>query len=70
VDIPVPRKRLDELLPTNGALDDYQVEHDFPDIGGRTMLLNARQLQVGDDKTELILLAIEDVTERAGRARC
>jgi PAS domain S-box-containing protein len=63
-DIPALRKLLDELLPTDGHFDDYQVEHDFPDIGRRTMVLNARRLHDGDDKTKLILLAIEDVSER------
>jgi signal transduction histidine kinase len=40
------------------------VDHDFKDIGQKTMLLNARTLQQGPDKTSLILLAIEDITER------
>jgi PAS domain S-box-containing protein len=62
--IPALRKLLDELLPINGHFDDYQVEHDFPDIGPRTMLLNARRLNDGDNKTKLILLAFEDITER------
>ena len=39
---------------------DFEVDHEFRDIGRRTMLLNARRLEHGD----LILLAIEDVTER------
>jgi len=62
--IPALRKLLDELLPTDGEFTDYPVEHDFPDIGRRTMLLNARRLRDGDNNPELILLAIEDVTER------
>ena len=63
-DIPSLRRLLDELLPTNGEFNDYQVEHDFPDIGPRTMLLNARRLHDGGNKTNLILLAIEDITGR------
>jgi PAS domain-containing protein len=62
--IPMLRKLLDELIRTGGEFDDYQVEHDFPDIGRRTMLLNARRLHHGDKNTKLILLAIEDITER------
>jgi PAS domain S-box-containing protein len=62
--IPDLRKLLDELLPTNGEFNDYQVEHDFPDIGKRAMLLNARRLHDGENKTQLILLAIEDITDR------
>ena len=63
-DIPPLRKLLDELLPTNGSFDDYLVEHDFPGIGPRIMLLNARRLHDGDNTTKLILLAFEDITER------
>ncbi|MDP9172869.1 MAG: hypothetical protein M3O30_03275 [Planctomycetota bacterium] len=38
--IPALRKLLDEALTTRGDFDNYQVEHDFPNIGRRTMLLN------------------------------
>ncbi len=62
--IPVLRKLLDELLPANGKFDEFQVEHVFPDIGPRTMLLNARWLNDGGENTKLILLAISDITER------
>ncbi|MDQ3200304.1 MAG: hypothetical protein M3Q46_14160 [Verrucomicrobiota bacterium] len=44
--IPALRKPLDELLPGNGTLGDYRVEHEFPEIGSRTMLVNARRLPV------------------------
>ena len=63
-DIPSLRRLLDEILPTNGAFNNYEVEHDFTGIGPRTMLLNARRLHDGGKKTKLILLAIEDITER------
>jgi PAS domain S-box-containing protein len=63
-DIPALRKLLENVLSDNGEFNDYQIEHDFPDIGRRTMLLNARPLDGDDTKTKLILLAIEDVTER------
>jgi len=62
--IPALRKMLEELLPTHGEFDNYRVEHDFSDIGQRTMLLNARRLHDGHKNSNLILLAIEDVTER------
>jgi PAS domain S-box-containing protein len=62
--IPALRTLLDELVRTRVEFDDYQVEHDFPDIGRRIMLLNARRLHDGDKNTKLILLAIEDITER------
>jgi PAS domain-containing protein len=63
-DIPALRKLLEGLLPTNESFDDYRVEHDFPAIGKRTMLLNARRIPRPPAKARLILLAIEDVTER------
>jgi len=62
--IPALRKLLDELLPTHGQLDDYQVAHDIPDIGRRTIMLNARRLEDSDGNAELILLAMKDITAR------
>ncbi len=62
--IPALGKLLDEALTTSGEFDDYEVEHDFPEIGRRTMLLNARRMRDGDKKTKLILLGIENVTKR------
>ncbi len=62
--IPKLRTLLEEILPEKNTIEDFVVEHDFKDIGQKTMLLNARTLQQGPDKTSLILLAIEDITER------
>ena len=62
--IPVLRTLLEKTLPKNNTLTDYEVVHDFRDIGRKTMLLNARTLQQGPDKMPLILLAIEDITDR------
>jgi two-component system, chemotaxis family, CheB/CheR fusion protein len=59
-DIPKLRELLDEILPADKQLTDFEVEQEFEQIGRRTMLLNARQL----DSVQLILLAIEDITER------
>ena len=63
-DIPELRRLLSELLPEKKALHDFQVKHVFRDIGQKTMLLNARQIQRQDGGAPLILLAIEDVTAR------
>lgn len=63
-DIPALRKLLEEILPQNTAFHDFEVEHTFPTIGPKTMLLNARRIHRDGDRTELILLAIEDITER------
>ena len=63
--IPALRQLLDELVLTGVEFDDYQVAHDFPGIGRRTMLLNARRLQDADpDGAWKFLLAIEDISGR------
>ncbi|MBA3011562.1 MAG: PAS domain S-box protein, partial [Desulfobacula sp.] len=46
------------------SFDNYEVEHDFATIGKHTMLLNARQIEQAMGKERIILLAIEDITER------
>lgn len=63
-DISRLRSLLDEVLSKNQAVADYEVEHEFRDIGRRCMLLNARKLAQGVGRDELILLAVEDITER------
>jgi PAS domain S-box-containing protein len=63
-DIPWLRKLLEEVLPQDTAFDDFEVEHVFPAIGRKYMLLNARRICGKDNQTEFILLAIEDTTER------
>ncbi|MEN6432967.1 MAG: PAS domain-containing protein [Smithella sp.] len=63
-DIPKLRELLETILPEKTTFDDYEVEHDFATIGKRIMLLNARQIQRVPGKERIILLAIEDITER------
>jgi signal transduction histidine kinase len=62
-DIPKMRELLEGILPENTSFDDYEVEHDFEHIGRRKMYLNARRMYREANKTQLILLAIEDVTD-------
>jgi len=62
--IPKLRELLEEILPKNTSFDNFEIEHDFPHIGKRTMILNARRICGEANKTEMILLAIEDITER------
>ncbi len=62
--IPELRHVLEEILPQNKTVENFEVEHDFPDIGLRVMLLNARQLHQHDAGNSLILLVISDITER------
>jgi len=63
-DIPKLRELLEKILPEHTTFDNYEVEHDFATIGRRTMLLNARQIEQAWGKERIILLAIEDITER------
>ncbi len=63
-DIPKLRELLETILPQKTTFDNYEVEHDFATIGRRIMLLNARQIQRASGKERIILLAIEDITER------
>ncbi|MDQ3775724.1 MAG: EAL domain-containing protein [Pseudomonadota bacterium] len=60
-DIPALRRLLEEVLPRETAFEGLEVQHDFPRIGQKTMLLNARGLYRAN-RASLILLAIEDVT--------
>jgi PAS domain S-box-containing protein len=62
--IPKLRLLLEDILPRNSFFNDFEVDHDFPQIGRRLMLLNARQLKANDNGQGMILLSIEDVTER------
>jgi len=64
-DIPELRELLGTILPQRFSFDDYEVEHNFPAIGHRIMLLNARQIKQAWGKERIILLAIEDITARS-----
>ena len=63
-DIPALRKLLEEVIPGHRTIEAYEVEHDFPTIGRRIMLLNARRVFDEADPDSTLLLAIEDVTQR------
>ena len=63
-DIPGLRELLESILPENTSFDNFEVEHDFATIGRRTMILNARQIERAMGEERVILLAIEDITER------
>jgi two-component system CheB/CheR fusion protein len=62
--IPGLRDLLEGVLPQDRAVRDYEVTHTFPGIGEKTMLLNARRLAGTERRDEMILLAIEDITDR------
>jgi two-component system, chemotaxis family, CheB/CheR fusion protein len=58
--LPELRHLLEQVLPADKPFHDFEVEDEFPELGRRTFLLYARRL----DHVQLILLAIEDITER------
>lgn len=55
---------LEKIIPENNQVNDYEVEHKFEHIGAKAMLLNAREIVRQDNRQEVILLAIEDVTAK------
>jgi PAS domain S-box-containing protein len=63
-DIARLKEMLIKILPTNNPVVDFEVEHDFPHIGKKLMLLNAYRIELEGQYKDQILLAIEDITER------
>lgn len=62
--VPKLKILLEDILPKNTYFDDFRVEHDFPKIGHKVMILNARRVYTTDQKTEIMLLAMEDITKQ------
>lgn len=63
-DIPKLRAMLGEVLSKDEPVEDFEVEHDFPKLGKKIMLLNATKIESGNHEAPLMLLAIEDITDR------
>jgi nitrogen-specific signal transduction histidine kinase len=62
--IPALRKLLEDILPKNTFFKGFEVTHEFPSIGRKVMILNARQIHSKEKAFQpIILLAIEDITE-------
>lgn len=66
-DIPKLKELLEEIIPQNNFFKDFKVEHDFPRIGKKIMLLNAHRIPAAGEHPSMILLAIEDISERQKR---
>jgi hypothetical protein len=67
-DIPDLRKLLEDILPKQTFFKGFEVAHEFPLIGSKVMILNARQIHFNADTAQelfppIILLAMEDITE-------
>jgi PAS domain S-box-containing protein len=67
-DIPGLRTLLNDVLSRHQSVHDFEVEHTFPELGRKTMLLNARPFPPDSEHPELILLAVEDVSALRERA--
>ena len=63
-DIPELRVLFEKILPLSSVFNGYEVEHNFPGIGRKTMLLNAREIYRKSIGSNIILLAMEDITAR------
>jgi hypothetical protein len=61
---PQLRKLLENILPKSTFFKDFEVEHEFPLIGKKIMMINARIMFGREDKIPLIIMAIEDVTKQ------
>ena len=53
---------LEKIIPENKSVNDYEVTHNFERIGTKVMLLNAREIVRQDNRQQVILVAIEDIT--------
>jgi chemotaxis protein methyltransferase CheR len=68
-DIPALNTLLGNIMSKHIAIDDFEVEHDLPGIGRRSMLLNARKVFYETGTHETILLSFEDVTRQRDLTR-
>ena len=66
-DIPALRELLESIIPKESFFFDYEINHVFPGIGRKTMLLNARKIVQNVQHEQLILLTFTDTTERNRR---
>jgi len=63
-DIPELRALLEDIVPNESVFENFEVTKEFPSLGLRAMSLNARKLQRESNSSGLILLAIDDITDR------
>jgi chemotaxis protein methyltransferase CheR len=68
-DIPALRLLLEEAGSRHAVMEAYEVEQDLPRIGRRSLLLNAREVFNQRSTHKLIVVAIEDVTDRCAAER-
>jgi two-component system CheB/CheR fusion protein len=61
-DIPELRRFLEEIIPADSEFEGYEVDHEFPEIGQKRMLLNARRISEGEERPAMILLSFKELT--------
>ncbi len=64
LDMPALRELLEKIIPQNTHFNNFEIDHTFPHIGRKRMLLNARRINQEGKGTDRILLAIEDITDQ------
>ena len=67
-DIPEVRKLLESILPESKRVENFEIVHNFQTIGDRSLILNAMEIGDGIKNNNLILLSIEDITQRKAMA--
>ncbi|ACK50032.1 signal transduction histidine kinase [Methylocella silvestris BL2] len=68
-DIPALRLLLETILPEQATMDDFEVAHDFPNLGRKILVLGARKVLSSDSSNATILLSFIDVTARRANER-
>ena len=63
-DIPALTSVIEKTLSEGIEFHDFEIKHEFPQIGLRVMVLNAKRVQLPGSGIETVLLAIEDYTEK------
>lgn len=61
---PKLRILLEDILPKNTFFEDFKVDYNFPKIGRKVMILNARRIYKSGNEKPIMLLAMEDVTKQ------
>ncbi len=63
-DVPAFRELLEKIISLDHVIEDYEIRYEFPLLGEKVLVLNARRLQMNANEPAMILMAIEDITER------
>lgn len=61
--IPALRLLLEKVIPEHSVVSEYEVDHNFPILGFRTMLINAREIRYESGRKKM-LLSLFDITDR------